>query len=159
MWQVALLVLVCVLYVYVIERRARHFVQNQNMNPFDEKLLSKLVFVANFFKHKAIWSNIILVLGSVVSLMLFLLGIYLNEDGTLLVAFSLWSSFATISISASFEGTTWVKKVNVWVNSLSHSLAMRIIKTLTFELLSIIYLVLPFLFFYIYDIVLVCKWF
>jgi len=150
MWQFSLLIMVYFIFIYFFERRARHFVQVRRMSPFDEITISSMRRIStSIFKDENLWSNIILVFGSLITLGLLIIGIvyYRNNYSGILSGISIWVSFLTISISASFSGQTWVKQLDEWISSISDNLILKIIKRLTFELLSIASLVVPFMIF------------
>lgn len=150
MKQFCALILIYIFFIYFIERRARHFVQRQKMSPFDEIFLAKINSVTRLFKFSVFWSNFTLAVGGVLTIVLIITDItirfYTNKIGYL-TSLSLLVSFLTLSVAASFSGETWIKKLNIWINSISERLATRVLKRILFEMMSVIFLVIPFLFF------------
>ena len=150
MEQFLALILIYIFFIYLIERRVRHFVQRQNMSPFDEKFLAKINWITRLFKFSIGWSNFILGIGGTLTIALIITDITRNGytmNIGFLTSISLFVSFFTLSVAASFPGETWIKKINIWISSINQKLATRVLKRLAFEMMSVVFLVIPFLLF------------
>lgn len=140
------IIFIYALYIYVLERRVRHAVL-RDLNPFDKSLVKKFSQVANLLGNKAYWSNIILVFGIAIFLTLIIYAFKQSssEPNPLMLSLGLLLQLLTLTISASFPGDTWIKSFRIFVNQLSNNYYIKFFSRFLFELLSFIFLVLPFL--------------
>ena len=81
MFSFAVLIAICAIFIYILERRLRHSIQNQNLSPFDEKLVKKASAIAQLCKNKAWCSNSVLVIGLIFSFGFFSIDVMLYQWG------------------------------------------------------------------------------
>lgn len=134
------LFLMFILYIYLFEQKLRHSLESikEDIGLFNNRFLAITHKISDIFKNRVWFSNLILMLGSVLGVSLIILDVYKHFPArALLTGVGLIALFLSSFMAASISGNTWIKRIYCWTISASDNMVAKVIKGFIFEFIFV----------------------